>query len=29
MPKLETLPATASTDEILTVLKRDGALILS
>jgi ectoine hydroxylase-related dioxygenase (phytanoyl-CoA dioxygenase family) len=29
MPKLETLPATASTDEILTVLKRDGALILT
>lgn len=28
MPKLETLPATASTDEILAVLKRDGALIL-
>ena len=28
MPKLETLPATASADEILTVLKRDGALIL-
>lgn len=28
MPKLETLPATASTDEILTVLRRDGALIL-
>ena len=28
MPKLETLPANASTDEILTVLKRDGALIL-
>lgn len=28
MPKLETLPASASTDEILTVLKRDGALIL-
>ena len=28
MPKLVTLPATASTDEILAVLKRDGALIL-
>ncbi len=28
MPKLETLPATASPDEILAVLKRDGALIL-
>ncbi|MDO8840503.1 MAG: phytanoyl-CoA dioxygenase family protein [Parvibaculum sp.] len=28
MPKLETLPATASADEILAVLKRDGALIL-
>ncbi len=28
MPKLETLPATATTDEILAVLKRDGALIL-
>lgn len=28
MPKLETLPATASTDEIITVLSRDGALIL-
>lgn len=28
MPKLETLPATASADEILVVLKRDGALIL-
>lgn len=28
MPKLETLPATASSDEILAVLKRDGALIL-
>ena len=28
MPKLEPLPATASTDEILNVLKRDGALIL-
>ncbi|NIJ42743.1 ectoine hydroxylase-related dioxygenase (phytanoyl-CoA dioxygenase family) [Parvibaculum indicum] len=28
MPKLDTLPANASTDEILTVLKRDGALIL-
>lgn len=29
MPKLETLPATASTEEILHVLKRDGALILT
>jgi len=28
MPKLQTLPATASADEILAVLKRDGALIL-
>lgn len=28
MPKFETLPATASTDEIITVLSRDGALIL-
>ncbi|PKQ06512.1 MAG: phytanoyl-CoA dioxygenase [Alphaproteobacteria bacterium HGW-Alphaproteobacteria-11] len=28
MPKLQTLPATASADEILTALKRDGALIL-
>ena len=28
MPKLETLPASATTDEILAVLKRDGALIL-
>lgn len=28
MPQLETLPATAATEEILTVLKRDGALIL-
>lgn len=29
MPKLEMLPASASTDEILDVLKRDGALILT
>ena len=28
MPKLQTLPATASADEILAVLKSDGALIL-
>lgn len=28
MPKLETLPATATTDEILSILNRDGALIL-
>ncbi len=28
MPKLETLPASATTAEILAVLKRDGALIL-
>jgi len=28
MPKLEMLPATASTDEIVSVLARDGALIL-
>ncbi|MGB3810846.1 MAG: phytanoyl-CoA dioxygenase family protein [Parvibaculum sp.] len=29
MPKLENLPASASTDEILKILKRDGALILT
>lgn len=28
MPKLETLPANAPADDILTILKRDGALIL-
>lgn len=28
MPKLQTLPANSSTDDILAVLKRDGALIL-
>ncbi|KAB7739331.1 phytanoyl-CoA dioxygenase family protein [Parvibaculum sedimenti] len=28
MPKLETLPANSSTEDILTVLRRDGALIL-
>jgi len=28
MPKLETLPASATPDEIIAVLKRDGALIL-
>ncbi len=29
MPELQTLPATASSDEILAVLSRDGALILA
>ena len=29
MPKLQTLPAGASTEEILDILKRDGALILT
>lgn len=28
MPKIETLPASATPEEILTILKRDGALIL-